>query len=257
MYGNLLSTVTKITRDRGDLIRIVIMSWNEDLLDVDHRTHDIRIVSPKTWSRRSLFYGRAQTCRSQSNVWNSRKLLHVTLNFETKILRSDWFAQENLISVAQTLQNWRIGLRRRPNGKSDVPAKQRGSWPKSVLKKEKHKTPFFSPSENLCLPAPSILKTEEWEFVVDSGASMHMISKQDLNSAEMDTLTKSCSPTIVITAGGEVQDAWRGHSVCQRIGYILDNESPRRNASSIVARKALRWTWILTWADQRLKTTSH
>ena len=34
---------------------------------------------------------------------------------------------------------------------------------------------------------------------------MHMISKQDLSDAEMDTLTKSCSPTIVITASGEVQ----------------------------------------------------
>ena len=34
---------------------------------------------------------------------------------------------------------------------------------------------------------------------------MHMISKKDLNDAEMDTLTKSYSPTIVITANGEVQ----------------------------------------------------
>ena len=34
---------------------------------------------------------------------------------------------------------------------------------------------------------------------------MHMITKKYLNSAEMDTLTKSCSPTIVITANGEVQ----------------------------------------------------
>ena len=34
---------------------------------------------------------------------------------------------------------------------------------------------------------------------------MHMISKKDLIDAEMDTLTKSCSPTIVITANGEVQ----------------------------------------------------
>ena len=34
---------------------------------------------------------------------------------------------------------------------------------------------------------------------------MHMISKEDLSDAEMDTLTKSCSPTIVITANGEVQ----------------------------------------------------
>ena len=34
---------------------------------------------------------------------------------------------------------------------------------------------------------------------------MHMISKKDLSDAEMNTLTKSCSSTIVITANGEVQ----------------------------------------------------
>ena len=34
---------------------------------------------------------------------------------------------------------------------------------------------------------------------------MHMISKKDLSDAEMDTLTKSCSPTIVITVNGDVQ----------------------------------------------------
>ena len=40
---------------------------------------------------------------------------------------------------------------------------------------------------------------------MDSGASMHMIRKKDLNDAEMDILTKSCSPTNAITANGEVQ----------------------------------------------------
>ena len=76
---------------------------------------------------------------------------------------------------------------------------------KNLLKlKEHQRATFFSPSENRCLPA-STLKPEEREFVVDSGASMHLISKKDLNSAEMDTLTKSCSPTTVITANGEVQ----------------------------------------------------
>ena len=76
---------------------------------------------------------------------------------------------------------------------------------KSVLKfKEHERATFFSPSENWCLPA-STLKPEEREFVVNSGASMHMISKKDLSDAEIDTLTKSCSRTIVITANGEVQ----------------------------------------------------
>ena len=77
---------------------------------------------------------------------------------------------------------------------------------KNVLKLNEHQraTFFFSPSENRCLPAPT-LKPEEREFVVESGASMHMISEKDLSDAEMDTLTKSCSPTIVTTANGEVQ----------------------------------------------------
>ena len=57
----------------------------------------------------------------------------------------------------------------------------------SVLKlKGKNKVTFFSLSENRRLPA-STLKPEEREFVVDSGASMHMISEKDLNSFEMDT----------------------------------------------------------------------
>ena len=51
---------------------------------------------------------------------------------------------------------------------------------KSVLKlKEHERATFFSPSETGCLPA-STLKPEEREFVVDSGASMHMISKKGL-----------------------------------------------------------------------------
>ena len=55
---------------------------------------------------------------------------------------------------------------------------------KSVSKlKEKNRATFFSPSENRCLPA-STLKPEKREFVVDSGASMHMISKKDLSNAE-------------------------------------------------------------------------
>ena len=112
---------------------------------------------------------------------------------------------------------------------------------KNVLKlKEHQRAAFFSPSENRCLPA-STLKPEEREFVVDSGASMHMISKKDLSDAEMDTLTKLCSPTTVITANGEVQTHEEAIVyVCQRIGYIIDYESPRKHTSSIVARKALR-----------------
>ena len=67
----------------------------------------------------------------------------------------------------------------------------------------------------------STLKPEEREFVVDSGASMHMISKKDLSDAEMDTLTKSCSPTIVITANGEVQTIFLTMKVLENTPAVL------------------------------------
>ena len=98
---------------------------------------------------------------------------------------------------------------------------------KNVFKlKEHQRATFFSPSENRCLPA-SNLKPEEREFVVDSGASMHMISKKDLSDAEMDTLTKSCSPTIVITANGEVQTHEEAIVYVKELDIFLTYESPR------------------------------
>ena len=72
--------------------------------------------------------------------------------------------------------------------------------------KDKNKTAFFSLSENWCLPSPSTLEPGGKRIlVVDSGASIHTISNKNLNDAQMDTLTKSFSPTIVITANGEMQ----------------------------------------------------
>ena len=47
-------------------------------------------------------------------------------------------------------------------------------------------------------------KLEEKEFVVDSGASVHMVSKRDLNPAELETVRISENPTTVVTTDGEV-----------------------------------------------------
>ena len=41
--------------------------------------------------------------------------------------------------------------------------------------------------------------------MVDSGASMHMVCKKDVNSAELETMRISRNPTTVMTANGEVQ----------------------------------------------------
>ena len=40
--------------------------------------------------------------------------------------------------------------------------------------------------------------------MVDSGASMHMVSKKDHDSAELETMRISRNPTTVMTANGEV-----------------------------------------------------
>ena len=78
--------------------------------------------------------------------------------------------------------------------------------------------PFFSPSENRCLPA-STLKPEEREFVVDSGASMHMISKKGIEwrwNGYFDEIVQSYESH---NRQWRSADAWRGNGVCQRIGY--------------------------------------
>ena len=61
----------------------------------------------------------------------------------------------------------------------------------------KEKATFFSLTNEWSSPAPSTIKSEERDFVVDSSASMHMVSRKDLNSAELETVK-------VVAANGEV-----------------------------------------------------
>ena len=154
------------------------------------------------------------------------------------------------MSVAPTLQNLRIGLKRRQSGKSKVPAKQRGSWPKDVLKlKEHERATFFSPSENRCLPASTLKNLRNENLCVDSGASMHMISKKDLSDAEMDTLTKSCSPTIVITANGEVQTHEEATVHVNELGVfltmkVLENTPAVLSLGTLCDENGYSYEWI-------------
>ena len=82
---------------------------------------------------------------------------------------------------------------------SDAPEARHGTLPKNRYKlKEKDKATLFSPAEESVLPAAETKELEEREFVVDSGASMHMVSKKDFYSAELETMRTSRSPTTVI-----------------------------------------------------------
>ena len=185
VYGNLLSTM--VTIDEGDLIRNVITSWNEDLLNVDHLTHDStnmqrpiqRVKITKAIARHTKIRDQNPSLGFLCPGEPHQRSPHAP-KFEDRSQEETEWQEQGAREAA-----WKLA--------------------KSVYNlKERDRVTFFSPSENWCLPA-SNLKLEEREFVVDSGASMHMISKKDLGDAEIDTLTKSCSSTIVITANGEVQ----------------------------------------------------
>ena len=76
---------------------------------------------------------------------------------------------------------------------------------KGNLKLQQKDEVFYSLSEVSCLPAPSSTKPEKREFEGDSGASMHMLSRKDLNSAELETIRASQNATTDFTASGEVQ----------------------------------------------------
>ena len=119
--------------------------------------------------------------------------------------------------------------------------------------KEHERATFFSPSENRCLPA-STLKPEEREFVVDSGASMR---KKDLSDAEMDTLTKSCSPTIVITANGEVETHEEATLYVKELDIFLTMKVLENTSAVLSLGKTLRRKRIFLRMDPWSKTTSH
>ena len=120
---------------------------------------------------------------------------------------------------------------------------------KCVLKlKEGNKATFFSPSEKRCLLASTLI-LEERDFVVDSGASMDMISKKELNDAEMDTLTKSCSPTIVITANGEVQTHEEATVYVKELDIfltmeVLENTPAVLSLGSLCDENGYSYEWI-------------
>ena len=101
--------------------------------------------------------------------------------------------------------------------KSDPPSETRGDLPKNIKKlQEKDKAVFYSLAEEWSLPAASAMKPEEREFVADSGASMHTVSRKDLNSDEFGTVRISQNPTTAVTANGEVLTKEEA-AVCQRI----------------------------------------
>ena len=99
------------------------------------------------------------------------------------------------------------------------------SCQKKFTLKFEDKATCYSPSDKWIMLAASTVKPEEREFVVDYGASTHMVSNKDLNSAELETMRISKNPTTVMTANGEVQTREEATVKVKESGLIRDSDA--------------------------------
>ena len=84
-----------------------------------------------------------------------------------------------------------------------------------------------------------------------------MISKKDLSDAEMDTLTKSFSPTIVITANGEAQTHEEATVYVKGFDIFLTMKVLENTPTVLSLGKLCDENGIFLWMDQWSKTTSY
>ena len=114
---------------------------------------------------------------------------------------------------------------------------------------------FFTPTEARVMLAPTSKRPEERDFVVDSGASMHMLSKKDLSSDEMETLRRSRITTTVATASGEVQTSGEAQVYIHDLDLFVTVQLLEDNACCSITWKTLRTTRIFIFVGQRSTTT--
>ena len=85
-----------------------------------------------------------------------------------------------------------------------------------------------------------------------------MISKKDLSDAEMDPLTKSCSPTIVITANGEVQTQEEATVYVRELDIfltmkVLENTPAVLSLGKLCDENGYSYEWINGQKPHRIK----
>ena len=87
----------------------------------------------------------------------------------------------------------------------------------------------------------------------DKNAVVVLKITRHLGCLSQDMDPPKSSSTTVVTADWRSVDAWRGHNLCQRIGYLFDSESPQGYVSSFIVRNAFRWTRMFIKVNQRSK----
>ena len=133
----------------------------------------------------------------------------------------------------------RTGPMKRLKDNSDVPEARHGTLPETYTS-SKNEATFHLPAKEWVLPAASTKEPEEREFAVDSGTSAHIVSKRDLDSAELETMRTSRSPTTVMTTNGEVQAREEATVYVKVVTGMLLEETP----AVLSPREALRGSWV-------------
>ena len=201
------------------------------------------VVYPKIVLQESRLFGNLENRdqmtppnppRARGTTWKfgkeriHRKELRKSVNLETAVRGRQNSSEEHM---KKTLQQERCVRRDAKDLTNNV-----------YMLKNKEKATFCSPNEAWVMLAPSSKKPEEREFVVDSGASMHMLSKNHWSSDEVETLRKSMNPTTVVTVR-------RSRSWSLRDGAIT-----RWNACRPVIRQALRRARFYLRVGQAVKS---
>ena len=129
---------------------------------------------------------------------------------------------------------------KRLKDKSGVPKSKAWNLAINIYKlKAKDKATFFSPAESGFSQVPQ-QDSRRREFVVDSGASMHMVSEKDLNSAELETMKTSRSPTTMMTANGEVRTNKEATICVKQLDLLRQSYASSRNSRSACIEGTLR-----------------
>ena len=105
---------------------------------------------------------------------------------------------------------------------------------------------FLVKFKGMSTPIPS-KRPEELELEAESGASMRMMSKQELSSEEMGTVKRSRTPTVVLTSNGEVHTHEEAQVFVYDLNQFVTVQLLEETPAVPVARQALQRSRILLW----------
>ena len=142
------------------------------------------VVYLKILIRESLFYMTKEN--GDQNTWsNSPSALGTKKNSGKKGSIAGHYPKHlNLMSIVFARQNSGKDHMRRLCTKKDALLERHGIWRKYYKLKNADKTTVYSLIEAKVMPSPASKSPEEREFVVDSGASLHMMSTMSKRAQE-------------------------------------------------------------------------